>query len=102
MELSETVKSSLRDAQEDLKNALAYAARTEKPFVSKHIATLLADIENLIDATEMIDKIENNIDTEDIKTKSTAAEKIEELIKAIEILKEKLDKVIEASGISNI
>ena len=59
MELSETVKSSLRDAQEDLKNALAYAARTEKPFVSKHIATILADIENLIDATEMIDKIEN-------------------------------------------
>tara|TARA_B100001287_G_scaffold204819_1_gene173988 strand:- start:322 stop:543 length:222 start_codon:yes stop_codon:yes gene_type:complete len=59
MELSDTVKSSLRDAQEDLKNALAYAARTEKPFVSKHIATILADIENLIDATEMIDKIEN-------------------------------------------
>ena len=59
MELSETVKSSLRDAQEDLKNALAYAARTEKPFVSKHIATILADIENLIAATEMIDKIEN-------------------------------------------
>jgi len=62
MELSETVKLSLRDAQEDLKNALAYAARTEKPFVSKHIATLLADIENLIDATEMIDKIENRKD----------------------------------------
>ena len=62
MELSETVKSSLRDAQEDLKNALAYAARTEKPYVSKHIATLLADIENLIDATEMIDKIENRKD----------------------------------------
>ena len=62
MELSEKVKSSLRDAQEDLKNALAYAARTEKPFVSKHIATLLADIENLIDATEMIDKIENRKD----------------------------------------
>ena len=43
-------------------NALAYAARTEKPFVSKHIATILADIENLIDATEMIDKIENRKD----------------------------------------
>ena len=62
MELSETVKSSIRDAQEDLKNALAYAARTEKPFVSKHIATLLADIENLIDTTEIIDKIENRKD----------------------------------------
>ena len=59
MALSEAVKLSLRDAQEDLKNALAYAARTEKPFVSKHIASILADIENLIDATEMIDKIEN-------------------------------------------
>ena len=59
MALSETVKESLRDAQDDLRNALAFAARTEKPFVSKHIASILADIENLIDATEMIDKIEN-------------------------------------------
>tara|TARA_B100001093_G_scaffold46422_1_gene39442 strand:+ start:875 stop:1096 length:222 start_codon:yes stop_codon:yes gene_type:complete len=59
MELSDTVKSSLRDAQENLRNALAYSARTEKPFVSKHIATLMADIDNLIDATDMIDKIEN-------------------------------------------
>ena len=35
MALSDTVKESLRDAQEDLRNALAAAARTEKPFVSK-------------------------------------------------------------------
>ena len=62
MALSETVKSSLRDAQEDLKNALAYAARTEKPFVSKHIADMLANIDNLIDATDMIEKIENRKD----------------------------------------
>lgn len=62
MALSDTVKSSLKDAQDDLREALACAARTEKPFVSKHIATLLADIENLIDATEMIDKIENRKD----------------------------------------
>ena len=41
MALSETVKSSLRDAQEDLKNALACAARTEKPFVSKNIADMI-------------------------------------------------------------
>ena len=62
MELSETVKSSLRDAQEDLKNALAYATRTEKPFVSKHIADMLAQIDNLIDASEMLEKIENRKD----------------------------------------
>ena len=62
MALSETVKSSLRDAQEDLRNALACAARTEKPFVSKHIADMLANIDNLIDASEMLEKIENRKD----------------------------------------
>ena len=55
MALSETVKSSLRDAQEDLRNALACAARTEKPFVSKHIADMLANIDNLIDASAVIE-----------------------------------------------
>ena len=59
MALSETVKTSLRDAQENLKNALAYSARTEKRFVSKHIADMLANIDNLIDASDMIEKIEN-------------------------------------------
>ena len=56
MALSETVKESLRDAQEDLRNALAAAARTEKPFVSKHIADMLAMIDNIIDASEMLEK----------------------------------------------
>ena len=59
---SETVKESLRDAQEDLRNALACAARTEKPFVSKHIADMLAQIDNLIDATEMLEKMQNRKD----------------------------------------
>ena len=54
MALSDTVKESLRDAQEDLRNALAAAARTEKPFVSKHIADMLAMIDNVIDASEML------------------------------------------------
>ena len=59
MPLSEQVKVSLRDAQADLRNALAFSARNEKPYVSKHIADLLASIDNIIDATEMIEKIEN-------------------------------------------
>ena len=62
MALSETVKSALRDAQEDLKNAIACSARTEKPFVSKHIADMLAQIDNLIDATEMLEKMQNRKD----------------------------------------
>ena len=59
MALSDTVKSSLRDAQENLRNALAFSARQEKPFISKNIADMLAQIENVIDASEVIDKIEN-------------------------------------------
>ena len=62
MALSDTVKESLRDAQEDLRNALAAAARTEKPFVSKHIADMFAQIDNLIDATEMLEKMQNRKD----------------------------------------
>ena len=62
MALSDTVKESLRDAQEDLRNALAAAARTEKPFVSKHIADMLANIDNLIDASDVIERIENRKD----------------------------------------
>ena len=62
MALSETVKASLRDAQEDLKNALAYAARTEKPFISKNIADMIAQIENVIDASQVLDQIEERED----------------------------------------
>ena len=62
MALSETVKASLRDAQENLKDALACSARTEKPFVSKHIADMLAQIDNIIDATEMLEKLQNRKD----------------------------------------
>ena len=62
MALSETVKSSLRDAQENLRNALAFSARQEKPFVSKNIADMLTQIENVIDASEMLEKLENRKD----------------------------------------
>ena len=62
MALSDTVKESLRDAQEDLRNALAYSARNEKPMISKHIADMLANIDNLIAASEIIDKMETRKD----------------------------------------
>ena len=59
MALTEQVEESLRDAQSHLKNALAFSARNEKPYVSKHIADMLANIENLLDAVEIVEKIEN-------------------------------------------
>jgi hypothetical protein len=59
MALSESVENSLREAEASLRNALAYAARQEKPFVAKHIACMVADIDNLISADALIDRLEN-------------------------------------------
>ena len=59
MSLTQQVEYSLRESQEALRNALAFSARNEKSFVSKHIANMLADIDNLIDAHEVIEKLEN-------------------------------------------
>ena len=59
MALSQQVEYSLREAQEALRNALAFAARNEKPYVGKHVANMLADIENLVDATDLLEKLEN-------------------------------------------
>ena len=61
MTLSKPVEESLRAAQEHLRDALAFAARGEAPLISKHIASFLADIENLIDAQEMMEKIRDGL-----------------------------------------
>ena len=60
MTLSTPVEESLREAQSNLRNALAYAARTESPYTSKHIAEMLSKIEAIIDAEELLTKIESD------------------------------------------
>ena len=62
MALSESVEASLREAEASLRNALAYAARQEKPFIAKNIADMILQIDNLISADALIDKIENRKD----------------------------------------
>ena len=62
MALSESVESSLREAEASLRNALAYAARQEKPFIAKNIADMIMQIDNLISADALIDKIEDRKD----------------------------------------
>lgn len=59
MALSESVETSLREAESSLRNALAYAARQEKPFVAKHIADLIMQIDTLIATDHLIDKLES-------------------------------------------
>tara|TARA_B100001250_G_scaffold268384_1_gene231529 strand:- start:71 stop:262 length:192 start_codon:yes stop_codon:yes gene_type:complete len=59
MSLTEQVESSLRDAQSNLRNALAYAARTEESYVNKHIADMLSNIDSIISVKDFIDTIED-------------------------------------------
>ena len=65
MTLSKPVEESLRASQEHLRDALAFAARGEKYFVAKHIANFLADIDNLIDAQEMMEKFRDQLTKRD-------------------------------------
>lgn len=67
MTLSAQVEDSLRASQEHLRDALAFAARSEKPYVSKHIASFLADIDNLIDAYDIIEKMREKVEGLDDK-----------------------------------
>ena len=65
MTLSKPVEESLRASQEHLRDALAFAARSEKPFISKHIASFLANIDNLIDAQAMMENIRDQLTKRD-------------------------------------
>jgi len=62
MSLTPQVETSLRDAQSNLRNALSYSARSEKPYVSKHIADMMAQIDAIIDVQSLIEKVESNDD----------------------------------------
>ena len=47
MALSETVENSLKEAESNLRNALAFAARQERPMVCGGIAELISKIDTL-------------------------------------------------------
>ena len=61
MPLSEQVETSLLEAQEDLRNALSFAARTEKPYISKHIADMMSNIDNIIHVVPLLEQVEEGL-----------------------------------------
>ena len=58
MALSESVESSLQEAEADLRNALSFAARQERPAVCKDIANILKDLENIRITDTVLDMID--------------------------------------------
>jgi hypothetical protein len=59
MALSQSVEESLKEAEASLRNALAYAARQERPMVCSVIVDLIHRIESLQSTDAILDKLEN-------------------------------------------
>jgi len=67
MTLSKQVQDSLDEALASLRNALAFSARSEEPYISKHIADVMFQIENLKNVSNVLaisDKIMKDLEEE--------------------------------------
>jgi len=60
MKVSKQVEDSVKDAIENLRNALAFAARSEEPYVAKHIADKIMDLDMLIQVNNLISHLEDH------------------------------------------
>lgn len=61
MALSKSVEDSLKEAESSLRNALAYAARQERPMVCSVVAELISRIDTLQSTDAILDKLESRI-----------------------------------------
>ena len=59
MALSESVESSLREAEASLRNALAFSARGERPLVCTQIANLIKEIESIQSFDGLMDMLDD-------------------------------------------
>jgi len=59
MALSESVEQSLKDAESNLRNALAFAARHEDPHVAVTISKMISNIQQLIELDKMFENMED-------------------------------------------
>jgi hypothetical protein len=59
MALAKQVEDSLKEAEASLRNALSFAARSERPMVTSVIANLIQRIDTLISTDSLLDKLES-------------------------------------------
>ncbi len=59
MKVSKQVEDSVKDAIENLRNALAFAARSEEPYIAKHLADKIMDLDTLIEVNQLMTDLEN-------------------------------------------
>jgi hypothetical protein len=61
MALSNSVEESLNEASAHLRNALAYAARQERPIVCTQIAKTLSDIDSIGSFDSLLDTLDSRV-----------------------------------------
>ena len=59
MALGTQVEESLKEAEASLRNALAFAARQERPIVCSVISELICRIEGVMSTNSLLDKLES-------------------------------------------
>jgi len=59
MALSQSVQDSLKEAEQSLRNALAFAARQERPMVCSVIAELISRIETMKSTDSILDALDS-------------------------------------------
>jgi hypothetical protein len=58
MALSKSVEESLNEAESHLRNALAFAARQERPIVCKQISDMIATIDTIGSFDNLLDTLD--------------------------------------------
>ena len=59
MALSALGEDSMREAEGNLRNALAFAARNERPMICREIAKMISSIDTIQHADGILDALEN-------------------------------------------
>jgi len=62
MALSEQTTESLKKAETHLRDALAFAARVEKPYVVRELGSILSHLDNIQGTESLFDRMSTAID----------------------------------------
>ena len=65
MALSEQTSESLKKAEVHLRDALAFAARVEKPYIVRELGGIIAHLDNIQATDSLFDKMTTAIDRMD-------------------------------------
>ena len=64
MKVSKQVEDSVSEAISSLRNALAFSARSEEPYIAKHIADKIMELDSLIKVNQLLDDLEEIRETD--------------------------------------